>query len=248
MTHSPPETPVSPVKSGAFPLTSWSVVVQAGDSPSAEANRALATLCRLYWYPLYAYIRRTTSAGQAEDLTQAFFVHLLEDDVVAHADPDRGRFRTFLLACCRHFLTNEGLKARAVKRGGNLRCLSLEVTTADERYRQEASNCETPETLFERRWAVTLLEQVLHRLAEEFRTRGQGELFEHLRTGLVGADRLPYEKLSRALGKSEAALRKAAQRMRGRYRELLLEQIAATVATEDEIEDELRHLFTIVSR
>jgi RNA polymerase sigma factor (sigma-70 family) len=231
--------------SDRFASTRWSLVLLAREG----ADSALETLCRAYWYPLYAYIRRqTVSAPEAEDLTQEFFTRLLEKDFLDAVNRDKGRFRAFLLACCKHFLANERDRARAQKRGGGRPVLPLDFASAAERYRLEPAETLTPEKLFDRRWALTLLDSVLDQLGQEFQQSGKGPLFEHLRLTLVGAaDAISFVQIGTELGMTEAAVKKAAQRLRRRYRDLLRDQIAATVNDPDEVDDEIRSLFAVLS-
>lgn len=238
-----------PHGNSSFPTTHWSMVVRAGDRASSKADEALSALCRIYWYPIYAYIRRRiSSTDQAEDLTQEFFAHFLHKQSVAVADRSRGKFRTFLLTCCQHFLANERERSGAAKRGGGRPILSFDLLAAEERYLQEPAHGDTAEKLFDRSWALTLLEQVLEQLGGEYQAKGQGGLFERLRIMLTGGpDRDSYSQISHDLGMAEAALRKAAQRMRRRYREILREQIGATVANAGDVDDEIRQLFEVLA-
>jgi RNA polymerase sigma-70 factor (ECF subfamily) len=235
----------SPRHSSGFASTRWSLVLRARDG----ADAALETLCRTYWYPVYAYVRRHTSVpNQAEDLTQEFFTRLLEKDFLDAVDRDKGRFRAFLLACCKHFLANERDKARTQKRGGGCPILSLDFATATERYRLEPADTLTPEKLFDRRWALTLLDCVLDQLGREFRDAGKGTLFERLKSTLVGdTDAMPLARIGADLDMTESALKKAAQRLRQRYRDILREQIAATVGSPEEVADEIHSLFAVLS-
>jgi RNA polymerase sigma-70 factor (ECF subfamily) len=239
--HSPPE----PVAVGRFATTHWSLVVAARDRASPQAREALGALCRSYWYPLYAYIRRQGhTADQAQDLAQGFFAHLLEKDLLDLADRDRGKFRAFLLTACKHFLANEYNRARALKRGGGQSPLSLDLPTAEERYRLEPAHTFTPERLFERRWALTLLDQVLTRLQEEFVADGKSRLFDRLKVFLAGErSATPYEQVATDLGMTEGAVKVAVHRLRRRYRELLYEEIGRTVHDPSQIEVEIRDLF-----
>jgi RNA polymerase sigma factor (sigma-70 family) len=231
-----------------FVTTHWSVVVTAGGSDTAGARRALENLCNAYWYPLYAYVRRRGfSPPDAEDLTQEFFARFLEHQWVANADREKGRFRTFLLSAMNHFLANEWDKARAQKRGGGIRPVPLEFGTAETRYSREPADSITPEQHFERRWALTLLETVTRRLQADYEQDGRGELFAALHPCLVG-DRTnqPYEELARKLGLTEGAVKSAVHRLRQRYRQLLRDEIAHTVAGPGEVEEELRHLIAVL--
>ncbi len=233
----------------AFVTTQWSLVLQARDRASPQADEALAQLCRAYWYPLYAYLRRqVASAEQAEDLTQEFFARLLEKDYLRSVERGRGRFRAFLLACCKHFLANERDRAGAQKRGGGCSILRLDFESAAARYRLEPVTAMTAEKLFERGWAMTLLEQTLEQLAGEWAGAGKSDLFERLKGTLVGGcERIAHADVAAALAMSEEAVKKAAQRLRERYRVLLRERIAATVDDPGEVDDEIRSLFAALS-
>lgn len=228
--------------------THWSVVLTAAHSDTTQANAALANLCQTYWHPLYAYVRRRGySPEDAEDLTQGFFAVLLERKAVATVSPDKGRFRSFLLASLNHFLSDEWDKARAQKRGHG-KVISFDTETAESWLDQMPSQNLTPEKAFELRWAITLLEQVYRKLAEEHRQQGKGELFDALRTTLAGASAsAPYAELAVRLGMTAGAVKVAVHRLRQRYRALLRETIANTVASEAEVEEELRYLLRIVS-
>jgi RNA polymerase sigma factor (sigma-70 family) len=244
-TGSGPELPRSPV----FVTTHWSVVLTAGGNDTTRARLALEKLCQTYWYPLYAYVRRRGFApADAEDLTQEFFARFLEHHWVANADREKGRFRTFLLSALNHFLANEWDKARAQKRGGGAQLVPLQFDTAETRYCREPADKVTPEQHFERRWALTLLETVTRRLGAEYEQEGKGDLFAALNPCLVG-DRAsqPYAELAKKLGLSEGAVKSAVHRLRQRYRQLLREEIAQTVAGPGEVEAELRHLIAVLA-
>ena len=239
-----------PDSGGVFATTHWSVVLAAGlDSPSPEANGALAELCRTYWYPLYAFVRRKGhSPHDAQDLTQAFFARLLEKNYVAQADRERGRFRTFLLAALTHFLADEWDKARRLKRGGGREIISFDAATAEERYGLEPIDQLDAAKLYERRWVTTLFDKVLARLEAEFHDLGKGRSFDPLKGSLLAEETgLSYAELGTQLGMSEDAVKQAVHRMRRRYRELFREEIAQTVAGPGEVEDELKHLFAVLS-
>ena len=227
-----------------FVTTHWSLVLSARDKKSPQSAEALEKLCRAYWYPLYAYVRRTgQSKENAEDLTQAFFARLLERNAVAAVAPEKGRFRSFLLASLNHFLSDEWDKARAQKRGGG-KVISFDLQSAETRLGEIPVENFTPEKAFEHHWAITLLEQVYQRLGGEYRAQGKGTLFDALRTTLAGAsDAAPYAKLARQLDMSEGAVKVSVHRLRQRYRGLLRDTIADTVSGPDEVEDELRYLF-----
>ncbi len=228
-----------------FGSTRWSVVLKAGQAPAADAREALAVLCRDYWYPLYVYARhRVNDAHEAQDLIQEFFVRLLEKRVIAAADPQRGRFRSFLLTSLRNFLANEWAKARAAKRGPQAAPRALDLQSGESRYLREVAGALTPERLFERRWAETLLDRVTNRLQEEFRRAGKAPHFEHLKVFLTGRDAaVSYADAGGKLGISQGAAMVAAHRMRRRYRELLLAEIVQTLADPRDLDDEISRLF-----
>ena len=231
-----------PGRNDRFATTHWSVVVSAGDSRSPQAERSLAVLCENYWFPLYAFIRRAGhSAEDAQDLTQGFFVRLLDKRFLAAADRQKGRFRTFLLTAVKHFLANEHDRATAKKRGGGRTVVPLEDLEA--RYAREPADTLTPERIFERQWALTLLEQVLVRLQREMAAQGKAALFDALKDSLAGGPADGYAATADRLGMTEGAVKTAAHRLRRRYRELLREEIAKTVAGPDEVEEEIRYLF-----
>jgi RNA polymerase sigma factor (sigma-70 family) len=236
----------APSGSRQFATTRWSLVLAAGKRSSPQSSAALATLCENYWYPLYAYVRRRGhEANEAEDFTQAFFARLLEKNDLAAADPGRGRFRSFLLASLKHFLANEWDRARAEKRGGGRSVLSIDFGTAEERYRAEPSHDLTPERIFERRWALVLLENVLARLHDESAQAGKADSFDRLKGFLTGEQSaVTYGQLAAELNMSEGALKVAVHRLRRRYRELLRAEIEETVADAEEIDQEIRDLFS----
>ena len=243
MTSDSTQAPQEPA--GCFVTTHWSVVLTAGRSDTTRAQAALEQLCRNYWQPLYAYVRRAKhSREEAKDLTQAFFARLLAQNTVARADPARGRFRSFLLASLKHFLANEWDKARAQKRGGGAQLMTLEFDTAETRCVQPAAPGDSPDRAFDRQWALALLDLVLGRLRREYRDAGREEMFLGLKDTLGGGRaEIPYRELGAKLGMSEGAVKVAAHRLRARYRELLREEIANTVAGPEEVEEELRELF-----
>src|SRR5947209_5762754 len=217
-----------------FATTHWSLVLAARDRAEPGADDALASLCDLYWYPLYAYVRRRGhGADEAHDLTQEFFARLLAKDFLAGVDRGKGKFRSFLLAACNHFLANEHDRARAKKRGGGRPVLSLGAADAAGRYRAEPAEALTPEKLFERRWALALLQQVMSRLRDEFEAKGKGRLFDRLRGFLVGEKGAGHRAAADDLGLSEGAVKVAVHRLRQRYRELLHEEIGRTVRSEE---------------
>ncbi len=228
-----------------FTTTHWSLVVRAArgtETPRAAA--AMAELCRTYWYPLYAFVRRRGYSPQdAEDLTQAFFARLLDKQALAAADREKGRFRTFLLMAVKRFLANEQEAAQAKKRGGGQRILPLDGLEPEERYRLEPVDAMTPEKLFERQWAIALLHRVLVRLRAKMAAEGKAALFESLKDHLT-ASRIESQVATAArLGMNEGAVHVAVHRLRRHYRELMREEIEHTVADPDEVEDEIRYLF-----
>ena len=227
-----------------FATTRWSVVLAAGQGAGLGAAEALETLCRSYWYPLYAYVRRQGHGVQdAEDLTQEFLARFLARQYLQRADPCRGRFRAFLIQSLKHFLVNEWARARAAKRGGAQTPHSLDAPAMEERYQAEPADEQSPDRLYEKRWAITMLERVVERLRGEFATAGKAALFEQLKDVLWGEKHaLSYAQLGAEAGLSEGALKVAVHRLRRRYRELLREEVSQTVASEAEIDNELRHL------
>ncbi len=232
-----------------FATTHWSVVLAAGQKSSPDADAALATLCETYWFPLYAYVRRRGhNADEAQDLTQAFFARVLEKDYVAAADPQRGRFRAFLLTAFKHFLSKERDKARAQKRGGGRAPLSLDFASGESRYVAGPADTLTPDQLYDRQWTIALLDRVMRRLEEEMRKSGKADWFERLKEFIAGgSDGATYAKTAESLGATQAAAKMATHRMRKRYRELLRREIAETVEHVADVEDEIRGLFKAIS-
>ena len=232
-----------------FATTHWSVVLTAGQNDVPQAQDALEKLCQTYWYPLYAYVRRRGYArADAEDLTQAFFAWLLERDWLGGADQQRGRFRSFLLTSFSRFLANEWDKARTQKRGGG-RIVSLPFDVADTHRAREPVDDLNPEQSYEWRWALTLLEHVMNRLSAEFAGDGKTELFEAFKPCLLGERAAqPYAALASKLAMTEGSVKVAVHRLRQRYRQLLRDEIANTVAKPEEVEEELRYLFAVLAR
>lgn len=227
--------------------TSWSQVLAAREAPSGEAREALEELCRAYWYPVYAFLRRLGEGpDEARDLAQAYFARLLEKGYLEDYDPSRGRFRVFLMASIRNFLSKERERARAWKRGGHTKTVSLDEQDAEGRYLHEAVEGLTPEETFERRWALTLLEHVVERLEQEYRAAGRESEFARLRGFLTGEQpKVPYREVAAELGRSETAVKTSVHRLRLRFGALLRDQIAATVESPQEVDDEVRHLLTV---
>lgn len=235
----------APAPRPAFVTTHWSVVLSARDQGSATSNEALEALCRTYWYPLYAFVRRQgRTPHDAQDLTQEFFARLLEKDYLKAAAPDKGRFRTFLLVALKRFLANEWDRQRAQKRGGSNPVVSIDQELAESRFAAEPAQLQ-PDLLFDRQWARTLLDHTMLRLREEYMSSGRAKLFELLRSCLARDESaLPYAEIATRLNLTEPAVKMAVQRLRARYREILRAEIAETVASEDEVEEEIRHLFS----
>lgn len=233
-----------------FHTTHWSVVIAAGEEGSEQAAIALSRLCQIYWFPVYAFIRkRGHSPEQAQDFTQEFFAVFLEKNYVAKATRDRGRFRVFLMSSIENFLHNQHDRAQAQKRGGGHKLLSLDYDDAEERYQIEPIEDCDPAKIFEQQWAAMLLETVLNRLRDEFSAEGRVGLFEDLQAHLWGdAESIPYAQLAEKCGLKENSVKTIAHRLRQRYRELLREEIAQTVAMPGEVDDEIRHLMRIVSQ
>jgi RNA polymerase sigma-70 factor (ECF subfamily) len=231
-----------------FATTHWSVVLATHADDPARARDALEKLCAVYWYPLYAFLRRRGhQPADAEDLVQGFIAHLLERGFFQAADPDKGRFRSYLLASLNHFVADAADRAGRLKRGAGGPLLSLDAVGAERRYALEPADPCNPEQLFERRWALTLLDTVLQRLETEAAESGRANLFGQIKGVLLG-DRggVPYAELAPQLGLSEAALTMTVHRLRRRYRELVREEIAHTVSRPAEIEEEMRHLFQVL--
>ncbi len=232
-----------------FTTTHWSIVLNAQDPASPQASEALEKLCRSYWYPLYAFVRRQGHDEEAaKDLTQGFFAKLLEKNYLAGIRREKGRFRTFLLVAIKHFISDERDKARALKRGAGKTLISLDETAGEDRYRHEPAEVMDAEKLYERRWALTLLEQARERLKEEYRLAGKTELYERLQLFESGDQDTPaYAEVAPALALSESGLRTAVHRMRQRHRELVREEVAQTVNSLAEVDEEIRYLIRVVS-
>jgi RNA polymerase sigma factor (sigma-70 family) len=230
-----------------FPTTRWSLVVAAGDPHGKETQSALVCLCENYWYPLYAYLRRHGyPTDQAQDLTQEFFIRVLEGRYLGRADPEKGRFRSFILTSLKFFVADEEDRHRAHKRGSGM-VVPLEFPKGEERYQREPGHDETPERIFERRWALSVLDRVLERLRDEFVQHGRPEHFERLKVFLLGRSDAPYAELARDLNTSGGALKVAVHRLRKRYRELIRQEIADTVADPSEVDSELRFLAAVLT-
>ncbi len=228
-----------------FATTHWSVVLAAGKSSSPNQKQALETLCQGYWFPLYAYLRqRGYNTHEAEDYTQAFFTHILEKHDLQAADPKYGKFRSFLLIRLKYFLCDEQDRAKAKKRGGGRKIISLGFQNAEDQYALEPADQLSPEKLFEKSWALTVLERTMDRLENEMDKKNNKKLFELLKIYLTTEkDVIPYRNMAKELKMPEGSVRVAVHRLRRRYRKLLRDEIAQTVADEDQIDEEMGHLF-----
>lgn len=241
-----PSTP-GPSDAAGFAATRWTLVLAAARGNAApRAAEAMAELCSVYWYPLYAYVRRRGhDTHEAEDLTQEFFLRVLAKNYLAGVDREKGKFRAFLLASFKHFLANEWDRSQAQKRGGGQTVVSINLDDAENRYRLEPWHDLTPERLFERRWALTVLDQVLARLQAEHSAESKQSLFEKLKPFLTGGREAGgYAEAGAELGMTEGAVKTAVHRLRRRYRELLRDEIAQTVAGPEEIDEEIRYLLS----
>ena len=229
-----------------FATTHWTVVLAAGRKSTPQADVALEELCRTYWYPLYGYVRRHGhSREDAEDLTQAFFARFLEKNYLEGLGSEKGKFRAFLLASLKHFLANEWDRASRQKRGGGVTTLSLDWRDADTRYQIDPADMLSPDKLFDRAWAVTLLERVIVRLRDECAADGRSALFDRLKPFLmVGRSDIPHAQAAAELGMAEGAVRVAVHRLRRRYRQLLREEIAQTLSDPVQVDEEMRALFS----
>jgi RNA polymerase sigma factor (sigma-70 family) len=229
-----------------FRTTHWSVVLQAGGQTPEGSAAALEKLCRTYWYPLYGYVRRRGhDADQAQDLTQEFFAQLLGRRFLDSVGPEKGKFRSFLIASMNNFLANEWDKSRSVKRGGRATVLSLDDGEAEQRFLREPADEATPEKIFERRWAETVLQQVMDKLREEVSASGRPERFDLLKDFLIrDSAKVSYAEVAEKLGLSVSATTSAIFRLRTRFRDLFREEIAQTVATPGEVDEEIRHLIS----
>ncbi len=238
-----------PAPRDVFATTHWSIVQLAACHDTTRAHQALSKLCEDYWYPLYAYVRRRGhSPEDAQDLTQEFFARLLAAQSLANLGPAKGKFRAFLLASLNHFLANEWDRARAIKRGGGAAPISFDAMAPEERYRSEPVDNATAEKIYERRWTLALLDQVLKQLRTEYEKSGKSALFDKLKIILtLGKGAVPLAQISAELGTTEGAVKIAAHRLRQRYREVLTEKVAQTVSTVEEIDDEIRYLFSTLS-
>ncbi|HZM03545.1 MAG TPA: sigma-70 family RNA polymerase sigma factor [Candidatus Saccharimonadales bacterium] len=232
-----------------FATTRWTVVLAAGRRDAPQADVALEELCRTYWYPLYAYVRRQGhSREDAEDLTQAFFARLLDKNFLEGISSDKGKFRAFLLVAVKRFLANEWDRAHRQKRGGGAQPLSLDWQDADTRYQINPADNLSPDKLYDRAWAVTVLERVITRLRDESGVEGRAKLYEQLKSFLMaGKSDIPYAQAAASLNLSEGAVRVAVHRLRRRYRELLREEIAQTLSDPGQADEEMQALFSALA-
>lgn len=237
------------LRTATFATTHWSVVLAAQAATTPHAVEALEKLCQTYWYPLYAYVRRENySAPDAQDLTQEFFARLLEKNHLGQVAREKGKFRSFLLAALRHYLSDQRDRDRAAKRGGGANFFSLDAQTAEARYRLEPVDRMDAEKIYEHRWAMALLEQALSRLRDENVAAGKTELFERLRNSVAGESDVSCGEAAAQLGLTESAVKSALHRLRQRYRELIREEVAHTVADPAEIDPEIRYLIAVLSQ
>lgn len=250
MAERPADHEEAPAGDARFMTTRWSIVLSANDSAAPEAFDALESLCAAYWYPLYAWLRRQGyHVHDAQDLTQAFFCELLAHRRIEKVDRAKGKFRSFLLASLKHFVANEWDKARAVKRGGKFEFVPIDTSLAEERFVREGSLGTNPDQVFDRSWATTLLEGVLGRLRAEYIRDGKGPLFEALQIYISSTpDLAPYAEVQSRLGLGTSAVKMSVLRLRRRFGELLREEIAHTVGSREEVNEEIRALFAAVSQ
>ncbi len=243
------DTNAGPADTSRFATTHWSVVLAAVSPSSPEYQQAISTLCQTYWFPLYAYLRRHgCDTHQAEDCTQAFFAQMLEKHSLRLANPERGKFRSYLLTALKNFLANEHDRVQAQKRGGGQRVFSLDFENAEDLYGLEPTDQLSPERLFERSWALVLLQKVMARLGAESVGTNKESSFRHLVTYLAPAvDTVPYRDMAAKLNMTEGAVKVAVHRLRKRYQELLRDEIGQTVATEEDVDLELQDLFKVLS-
>lgn len=234
---------------GRFDTTQWSLVLAAGEERSG-AEHALTQLCQIYWYPLYAYVRRKGyQPAEAQDLTQGFFACLLEKNFLASVNPQRGRFRTFLMVALQHYIADVKRYESAKKRGGGQFLFSLDLDKAEKSFLAEPEHSETAEILFDRQWAITLLEHVLNRLKQEYENSGKSQIFETLKDVLTSSgSSVRYRDLGNQLEMSESAVKVTVHRLRQRFREILEAEISQTLTNPDDIQEEIHSLFDSVRR
>jgi RNA polymerase sigma-70 factor (ECF subfamily) len=250
MVSTEPQNETVTMGGGRFAATHWSVVLAAASEDSQEAAAALEALCRQYWYPLYAFVCRLGHApADAEDIVQSFFASLLEKRSLQHADPARGRFRTFLLASLKHFMAKQWQRQRTAKRGGGVPAFSLDELRPEELYARETAHALTPEQLYDRAWALRVLACVRERLRDDYARRGQAERFRLLESFLPGeTSELTYAEAGRQLGLSEGSVKAEVHRLKGRYRSFLRAAVMPTVARLEDVDEELRELTGALSQ
>jgi len=245
----PCESGSSPKPPERFPTTEWSLVLTAGYAQTAESRKALASLCERYWYPLYAYVRRSGyDVEDAQDLVQGFFAELLDKGFLRKANEDLGRFRSFLLGSLKYHILNERRRERAQKRGGGQTAVSLDFEAAEGRYRLEPADPSTPARVFEKRWALSLLDLTLGKLREEFVQEGKPEIFDRYKAFLsFDGPPEPYLEVAAELGTSVGTVKSAIHRLRKRFADLMRAEIARTLARPEDIDDEIQHIFSVLS-
>ncbi len=233
----------------AFPATRWTLIVDLRSSDARAAGNAIEELCRLYWYPVYAFIRREGAGPEdAEDLTQGFFARFLERGDFLSAQQDKGRLRTFLLGSVKNFMIQDWRHRTAEKRGGKLAAISLDSVTAEQRYAHEPADSATPDAIFDRRWALDTMEEALRRLEQEFREAGKADLYTALQPYISARPQgAVYEGIGPRFGMSVGAVQVAVHRLRQRFRKSLESIVAETVATPEEVSAELRHLVGLLT-
>ena len=243
------DTNSTPADTSRFATTHWSLVLAAGDSAALEHEQALSRLCQAYWFPLYAYLRRHgCGTHQAEDHIQGFFMRMLEKHSLSGVGEKPGKFRSFLLVSLKNFVANEIDRVQAQKRGGKHTILSLDLEQAERQYISEPSHDMSPDRLYERSWAITVLEHAMLRLESEFASSDKADLFDHLRGYLTAEpDVIPYRDVAERLKMTEGAVKMAVYRLRNRYRDVLREEVAQTVATKEQIDEEIRELLAVLS-
>jgi len=243
------DTNSTPADTSRFATTHWSMVLAAGSPESTRYQEALEELCRTYWFPLYAFLRRRgCDTHQAEDYIQAFFARMLEKHSLNAVDVKPGKFRSFLLASLKNFVANEIDRVQAQKRGGGRTILNLDFGNAERQYISEPSHEMSPEKLFEKSWAITVLEHAMNQLEAEFASSKKLSLFDHLRVYLTAeADVIPYREVAIQLEMTEGAVKMAVHRLRTRYRDLLREKVAQTVAAQEQIDEEIHELLAVLS-
>jgi RNA polymerase sigma-70 factor (ECF subfamily) len=230
--------------------TQWSLVVRAGNKGDSQSHEAISELCQRYWLPVYAFLRRQVQdVHEAQDLTQGFFAHLLEKSIVTRANPDRGRFRSFLLASAKNFVANQRARARAQKRGGSAVRLSLDFENGEGQLTIEPGDETKPEVTFDRQWALSLIHHAMQRIEEEFVQADRCTQFRLLKGALMGeTPEFSYAEIGRQLGLSEDAARQAGQRLRRRFRQVLREEVSQTLSDPADVDDEIRNLFVVLGR